>query len=150
MEEARSRRPSYSQANCIRPIQLPKIYSKVQTYMFIVSMYTYLYVFLHLGGRGPSQAELSYSQAKIHCIKPIRIKIFFCCCKSLILCRNRNETVDSFVAQKSRSFSVSQSYKCKIFIKKTSSCFYLLNYLLKYRTQYIYFHRGRAQGFIVH
>ena len=76
MEEARSRRPSYSQANCIRPIQLPKIYSKVQTYMFIVSMYTYLYVFLHLGGRGPSQAELSYSQAKIHCIRPIRIKMF--------------------------------------------------------------------------
>ena len=73
MEEARSRRPSYSQANCIRPIQLPKIYSKVQIY---VSMYTYLYVFLHLGGRGPSQAELSYSQAKIHCIRPIRIKMF--------------------------------------------------------------------------
>ena len=149
MEEARSRRPSYSQANCIRPIQLPKIYSKVQIY---VSMYTYLYVFLHLGGRGPSQAELSYSQAKIHCIRPIRIKMFlFFFCKSLILCRNRNETVDSFVAQKSRSFSASQSYKCKIFIKhKASSCFYLLNYLLKYRTQYIYFHRGRAQGFIVH
>ena len=147
MEEARSRRPSYSQANCIRPIQLPKMYFKVQTYVF---MYLYFYVCLHQGGRGPSQAELSYSQAKIHCIKPIRIKIFFFC-KSLILCRNRNETVDSFVAQKSRSFSASQSYKCKIFIKhKASSCFYLLNYLLKYRTQYIYFHRGRAQGFIVH
>ena len=147
MEEARSRRPSYSQANCIRPIQLPKIYFKVQIYVF---MYLYFYVCLHQGGRGPSQAELSYSQAKIHCIKPIRIKIFFFC-KSLILCRNRNETVDSFVAQKSRSFSASQSYKCKIFIKhKASSCFYLLNYLLKYRTQYIYFHRGRAQGFIVH
>ena len=73
MEEARSRRPSYSQANCIRPIQLPKIYFKVYRYVF---MYLYFYVCLHLDGRGPSQAELSYSQAKIHCIRPIRIKMF--------------------------------------------------------------------------
>ena len=80
MEEARSRRPSYSQANCIRPIQLPKIYSKVQ---IDVSMYTYLYVFLHLDERGPHQAELSHSQAKINCIRSIRIKMFFLCVKFL-------------------------------------------------------------------
>ena len=41
MEEARSRRPSYSQANCIRPIQLPKKYSKVQIYVF---MYFYIWM----------------------------------------------------------------------------------------------------------